>query len=212
METNLEMNNETQREEIYPGQEIILCGYLGLEGMFTIWQETKEELVKHFSQSFLNSVEELRALQMPINCMTDCTALLKEREIHIAGSYPLGKGGIWAALWKLAEEAEVGLKVDLAQMLLKQETIEICEYYRLNPYRLTSTGCFLLVINEGDNLLKELESMGIKGSKIGHIIEEKKKRVKGKEETRFIGHRNPDELERWRLEKGVYEDVKCSTI
>ena len=199
----MERKNELRNMCISPGQEIILCGYLGLEGMFTIWQEAKEELAKHFSPSFLQNIEKLKSLQMTITGMTDCIALLTEKEISIKGIFPLGKGGIWAALWRLAEDAEVGLEVELSQMLLKQETIEICEYFRLNPYRLTSSGCFLLLTNEGEALLKELETIGIRGSKIGHIIEEKKKRVKGKEETRFISHRNPDELEQWRAKRSV---------
>ena len=202
----MERKNELRKMCISPEQEIILCGYLGLEGMFAIWQEAKEELTKHFSPSFLQSIKKLESFQMSITDMSDCIALLKEQEFSIKRIFPLGKGGIWAALWKLAEDAEVGLEVELSQMLLKQETIEICEYFRLNPYRLTSTGCFLLVTNEGEALLKKLEIIGIKGSKIGHIIEEKKKRVKGKEETRFIGHRNPDELEQWRAKRSV---VRC---
>jgi len=202
----MDHKNELRNEFISPGQEIILCGYLGLEGMFAIWQEAKEELSKHFSPSFLQSIEKLKSLQMPITGLTDCIALLKEQEISIKGIFPLGKGGIWAALWRLAEDAEVGLEVELSQMLLKQETIEICEYFRLNPYRLTSTGCFLLVTNEGKALLKKLETIGIRGNKIGHIIEEKRKRVKGKEEIRFIGHRNPDELEQWRAKRSV---IRC---
>ena len=48
----------------------------------------------------------------------------------------VGEGGIFAALYRLAKEADTGLVVDLKAMPVRQETIEICEYYKLNPYQL----------------------------------------------------------------------------
>ena len=50
----------------------------------------------------------------------------------------IGSGGILAALWDLTEASGTGMKVDMAEFSIRQETVELCEFYRLNPYLLTS--------------------------------------------------------------------------
>ena len=39
---------------------------------------------------------------------------------------PIGEGGLWAALWRLGEQAKTGLAVDAAAVPLLQETVELC--------------------------------------------------------------------------------------
>ena len=50
----------------------------------------------------------------------------------------MGEGGILRALWKMAEASRVGLRADLRKIPVRQETIEICERFDLNPYKLLS--------------------------------------------------------------------------
>lgn len=58
--------------------------------------------------------------------------------------HDLSQGGIFTALWEMAERAGVGLEVDLKRIPVKQETIELCEYFDINPYNLYSAGALLI--------------------------------------------------------------------
>lgn len=54
------------------------------------------------------------------------------------------EGGIFGALWEMAEASGVGLDIDLKKIPIRQETIEICEVYDINPYLLISSGAMLI--------------------------------------------------------------------
>ena len=62
-----------------------------------------------------------------------------------------------AALWELSETAGIGFEIDMPQIALKQETVEICEFYRLNPYLMTSAGSYLILTDAGEAVIRALE-------------------------------------------------------
>ncbi len=54
------------------------------------------------------------------------------------------EGGIFGALWEMAESSGIGLEIDLKKIPLKQETVEICELFDINPYGLIASGAMLM--------------------------------------------------------------------
>ncbi len=46
---------------------------------------------------------------------------------------PVSEGGIFSALWRMAETLDTGLAVDIKKIPIRQETIEILELYDINP-------------------------------------------------------------------------------
>ncbi|MFQ9346198.1 MAG: AIR synthase-related protein [Coprococcus sp.] len=89
--------------------------------------------------------------------------IFSDRAMEIAGRngvsamHPIGEGGILAALWDMAEGAGIGLSVEMKKMTVRQETIEVCEVFHLNPYQLTSTGAVLMVTPKGEELKERLK-------------------------------------------------------
>ena len=57
----------------------------------------------------------------------------------------IGSGGILASLWELTEAANVGMQIEMSRISIRQECVEVCEYYHLNPYQMTSAGTVLMV-------------------------------------------------------------------
>lgn len=52
-------------------------------------------------------------------------------------------------------------EIDLKKIPVRQETIEICEFFGLNPYELISGGSMLMAAEDGNQLVHELEKAGI---------------------------------------------------
>lgn len=79
--------------------------------LFVSWMKKEENLESCFSGTFLHQVEEFRE------------TIFAEREIRVAKAggvsvmRQVGEGGIFAALYRLAKEADTGLVVDLRQCL-----------------------------------------------------------------------------------------------
>lgn len=79
------------------------------------------------------------------------------RKSGVCGIHDVSQGGIFGALWEMANGAGVGLEIDLKKLPVRQETIEICEFYDLNPYELSSGGCLLMTTEDGNGLAAALK-------------------------------------------------------
>ena len=96
---------------------------------------------------------------------------------------PIGEGGVWAALWRLADQAEeeglyhpCGLQVLQSAIPIRQETIEICELLEQDPYRIPSGG-WLFVTQKS----REWE-----GTVIGQLVRSHARTVEGLGGTRYL--------------------------
>lgn len=177
--------------QAFPGQDIVLCGYVGLEGTLRILSERKEELGRRFVPGFLRQMKELE------NQMLAADAIAAARRAGTSFMHQIGGGGIFAGLWELAETSGCGLEVDRTKMPVKQETIEICEYYGLNPYQMTSAGCILMTAEDGDALVRTLEGVGARAVKLGVATEKNARVIASGEEKRYLDRPAPDELMLW---------------
>lgn len=80
---------------------------------------------------------------------------------------------------------------------MKQVTVEVCEFFELNPYRLDSSGCLLLASDHGLQLVKRLKEQGIEAQVIGMVTEGEARQIRhGAESAGFLERPRPDELYR----------------
>ena len=171
-----------------PEQDIVLLKWIGLEGTLRVIREKEAELQQRFIPSFLSNFQKKEA------------EIFSTKEIELARDYEVSAmhqitdGGILAALWDLAEAAEVGLEVELKKMSICQETVEICEFFQLNPYQLTSAGSVLIVAGRGEELVEKYREMGVCATLLGKTTKEQVKVILGGEEKRFLDKPSPDEL------------------
>ena len=104
------------------------------------------------------------------------------------------EGGIFAALWELAKDAGTGFDVDMKRISILQETIEVCEHYRLNPYQLTSAGSFLLLAQRGEALADTLRKNQTEASVIGRLAKGNDKVIHNGGDVRCLDRPAPDEI------------------
>lgn len=170
------------------GHDIVLTGWIGLEGMLRIAGEKEQELNQRFTPSFLKQIQSYEG------------KIWAAHELQIAESMQvpmirqITDGGILAALWNLALELETGLALDLKKMSIRQETVEVCEHYRLNPYQLASAGCMLMAAPDGEALAEKLAQEGVQASVIGKVTDNNDKVIYNGEDVRYIDRPAPDEL------------------
>lgn len=179
---------ESSHGAMRPGQEIVLAKWAGLEGTLRILEEREEELRKRFAPGFL---EQIRKLKPEIYA---AEVIEGSREAGVTAVRQVGEGGIYAALWRLAEEAQAGLDVDLKKVPVRQETIEICEHFRLNPYQLSSAGAMLMIADAGEELVRILQEKRIYAGVIGHFREDRDKIIQNGGEVRYIDRPSGDEV------------------
>lgn len=191
-------NPKQQTKKWIPGTEIILCGYTGLEGTLRLVEEAEADLRTRFTPSFIEKTKRCKeSLILP-------KQILKLPEE--AKSRQCGDGGVLCGLWELAEVEKIGFEIDFSKLALKQETVEICEFFQLNPYLLTSAGSYLVLTEHGEEALEILKNAGVPAVRIGFVKEQKARTLVNGEETRYLDRPAPDELSRWWKERKESEE------
>lgn len=173
-----------------PGQEIVLLKWIGLEGTLRIKRAKEAELAERFVPAFLNQIEAYRPEIFSIRAMKTAAA------IGVSAMHQITSGGILASLWDMAEGAGIGLSVDMKKMTVRQETIEVCEYFHLNPYQLTGAGSVLAVTPKGEELADTLNREGVPAVIIGHTTDSRERVIYNGDEMRYLDRPAPDELAR----------------
>ena len=171
-----------------PGQEIVMTKWAGLEGTAIIATASEEELKSKYPLSFIENAKKM------IDYISVVSEAMVARAVGVTSMHDVTEGGIFGALWEIGAASKVGLEVDLKKILLKQETVEICEFYDLNPYMLISSGCMLMITDKGNLLVDRLKAEGIAAAVIGRITKGNDRIIINEDERRFLEPPKSDEL------------------
>lgn len=93
----------------------------------------------------------------------------------------------------MAAAANVGLSVDLKEIPIKQHTIEVCEYFNLNPYMLRSGGTLLFACANGARIVEQLQKAGVAAAVIGQTTSGNDRLIRYDDEARFLEPPKMDE-------------------
>ena len=173
---------------VKPGQEIVLTKWAGLEGTSILANQKEDELKQRYSVDF---IERAKALIQYISVIPEAKIAAN---LNVASMHDITEGGVFGALWEVGAASNVGLEVDLTKIPFKQETIEICEFFDLNPYLFMSSGSLLVVTDEANRYVDELKKQGIRATVIGRITEGKDRVVINEDERRYLEPPKSDEL------------------
>jgi hydrogenase expression/formation protein HypE len=171
-----------------PGQEIVMTKWAGLEGTAIIAMEKEKELLTKYTPSFIDGAKQM------INDISVIPESRIAKEFGVTSMHDVTEGGIFGALWEIGSASKVGLEIDLKKITLKQETVEICEFFDLNPYKLISSGCMLIVTDRANQLVEQLNEAGIKAAVIGHVTDGNDRIIKNGDERRYLEPPKSDEL------------------
>ena len=157
--------------------DIVAAGYAGEAGAACIAREKFNEMLRRFRKDYAEHLCEESDMPEPEPC----------------SFAPVGEGGILAALYLAAKERKCGLRIALRKIPVRQDTIELCELYGLNPYRLFSR-CAVYFCGNGERLAEQLREKGIPAARIGRLTRGLDKVITDKTETEYLNRPEPDEL------------------
>ena len=170
------------------GQELVITKWVALEGTAMLSSEKFGLLSEKYPVPFIDEAREFK----------DYLDIVDEMKIAIktgiSGCHDLSNGGVFAGLWELASRAGLGLKVDLKKIPIRQESVEICEFFEINPYQLLSGGSLLFSTNNGEKLVSALGEAGIPAAIVGTLEEGKDRVIINSDETRFLDLPQTDEI------------------
>ncbi len=170
---------EVDSTRLKPGMELVMAGTCGASeaarraGLF--YRELRERFSAHFLE------------QVGMCCQRDAlpAAEMSVRE-GAAALHNISQGGVFGALWEMGAASRVGLEVQLGQIPIRQEVVEVCEFFDLNPYMIDSEGALLVGIFEGKRLVRQLRECGIPAAVIGKASAGRGRVVCHGDERRFL--------------------------
>lgn len=176
-------NEKSYREEMQGGagqgevcavcacakQDIVMSKWIALEGTARLAEKHRERLLERFPAHI---IEEAAAFDRYLSVIPEAATAMKS---GVCGIRSLSQNGILAGLWEMAQEAGIGLEIDVRMIPVKQETIEICEFFGENPYELASGGSLLMTAENGNALVAALAREGILAAVIGRTTRGKER-------------------------------------
>lgn len=160
-----------------PGYQVVMAGYTAMLGTNLIISNRYEELTDRFATSYVEggrfkgepdcySVEAIVKVAMELKCKAELCYM-----------HDISHGGVYGALWQTGEALNLGIKVNHCAIPIKQETVEFCNYYDINPYMLEGTGALILVARDGESLTEALKKAGISAEVVGVLTDHKERAV-----------------------------------
>lgn len=181
--------NSPRKDFIKEGDILCMSKYAALEGTAIIAHDKSE------TKSFLTEEEYNRArdLNNLISVLEDSKIAVRHKVRYM---HDVTEGGILGAIWECSKAIEFGVKVEKDSIPILDVTKKITKYYKINPYKLISSGSMLMVFspNDFEKAKIDFKNANINFTKIGTI--EKNSEIKIFEDGKYIEIEEPgtDEL------------------
>jgi hydrogenase expression/formation protein HypE len=150
-----------------PGDAVIVTKSLGLEGSAVIAHDFEKELKECLGEKeltaakeFINSVSVLKDSR----CVEACA---------VNAMHDITEGGLIGGINEVCKASGYGAEIDLDCVPLSEVTKKLCSHFKLNPYKLLSSGSLIITTPKPDEVISELKKNNIAAAKIGKITESK---------------------------------------
>lgn len=170
------------------GDELVVTKWVGLEGSFIIASEKADKLRETLPQEL---IETAAGFMQYLSVIPEAKLAGK---FGVSAMHDITEGGIFGALWEMGAAADVGIVADLKKIPIRQETIEVCEVFGINPYQMMSGGSMLIGCKQGNRLVEALQEAGIPAAVIGYATDNNDRIIVSGEERRFLEPAGSDEL------------------
>ncbi len=187
-----EDSTEAEACKIRKTDDIVIAGAIGLKGTSLIAESVENKLTGWFPPHFMKSA---KSLAEECSARSGIDALVKECHAMIE----IGEGGIFRALSELWDLCGFGFEIEYDKVKVHQETIEICEYYDIDPWSLLSHGAYIIVTDNAYRTVRDLTDVGIMACVAGKMRSDKDK---------VILHREDRSLLNRPVEDGVISFIK----
>ncbi len=192
LENRSESGPVPMKRQTAADRDIVMTKWLGLEGTAIIAEGSREQLCGRYPSDLVDTAG---GFYKYLSVAPEAATAVKSGADYLLA---MREGGVFGGLWQLAAENGVGLVADLKRIPVRQETIEVCEYFDLNPYELMAGGSLLIVAANGGELVRALEEAGVPAAVIGRTTSGNDRIIRHGEESRFLEPTNGDEIFRYR--------------
>lgn len=185
-----------KKSNISAGDHIIMTKGVGIEGCGIIANNHKKNLEKILNENEINYA---------INLIGK-TSVVKESEIAskngVVAMHDVTEGGLFGAIWEILNIGSWGCKIYEKNIIISDVVKKICKFYGINPYKLISSGCMLIISpsENSEKMVEELSENSIEASVIGIVEKGEKIFIDNIGIQHIIDEPNSDEIYKIQVE------------
>lgn len=172
------------------GASIFFLGYAAESGSALLANLNRDRIASRYGAEYVrrmcDGVYDFRDSENPT------LQKLKLIENQRGVIFPIGEGGVLAALRNMGESLNSGMEINLHSIPIYQESVEVCDFLDVNPYALYSGGSVLVVIQP-----ENVDKITGEAVRIGQLTDNNDRVLLVGEEKRFISRADEDELYRF---------------
>ena len=177
---------DNRHKEVREGFDIVMTKWAGIYGGAILAKERRDELTTRYSESYIDTAADYMKYTSLFPELGVIKKLTEEDDINIYAAHDVSGGGVFAALWQILSACNVGAAVPVRSIPMKQEIIEVCEYYNINPYMMNGQGSMLMITDKGEELTCKMHDSGINAAILSQTISGKKRVVTIGDEERYL--------------------------
>jgi hydrogenase maturation factor len=157
-----------------PGDLVIMTKGVAIAATGILSRVFPESIERAYGSSFLKSAQSHFSMFSVVeDALAAASVGLRDR--GVTAMHDVTEGGLLGALGELAEAANVGVEIDVSQVIVTDEARRVCELFKLDPYVTLSEGTLLVAAKpeKAEKILEKLESKGIKARIIGKVMDKR---------------------------------------
>ncbi|MCR5154633.1 MAG: hypothetical protein K6B75_07290 [Lachnospiraceae bacterium] len=166
---------------------LMMAGFAGCAGTSMLAREYKEEIHARYTYEFIEKAEKM--------CEDIFTAgaaqILAGNGITLM--HDVSEGGVFGAIWELLERLSLGAEIKLPLIPIRQETVEITEFFDVNPYQLRGDGGLVFICSNPDEIKEDLKEAGFFAETIGLITAGNDRVLVNGEDKRYLEPNRTDD-------------------
>lgn len=155
------------------GTSILVLGSIGLKGTMLMAKEGETQLLEHYNLDFIKA-----AIEAYENADEVCDLI---RLLDECPYLEVNEGGIFKALWDISCKYLIGFDVDIFDIPVRQDTIEISNFFDINPYEMLSEKCLIALVRGGRSIVNALRDTSIPCAVIGEVTAGRDKLIRHQE-------------------------------
>lgn len=169
----------------FDGCDLVMLGYTAGQETCRILTQNYEKLKKLFPAFWLEGAKD------PLHY--EIREIPEAAQSAAAFWFPVGDRGLFEALWLLGEEYRVGMEIDFRRIPIRQETIELCEWAKKDPYEEPCGRVYLAAAENGLAFQELCRENGISAAVIGRLNGKEARTLKKGDEIRYLNRAARDQ-------------------
>ncbi|MBE0431862.1 AIR synthase family protein [candidate division WOR-3 bacterium] len=127
-------------------------------------------IAKHYGEEFARAAQDL-FFKMSVVDDALTAASVGVRDNGVSAMHDATECGIWGGIYEIAQAAGLGARIDKSLIVAEDHVREICDLFKIDPYKSISEGTLLVTCREpkASDLITLLAGKGIKASIVGEL-------------------------------------------